>query len=90
MLMRVSMGIHKEDLGLAIETYHLLSRKIFTHATPTLFKAETPRPQINSCFLVIMKDDSISCIYDSLALCAKISEHAGGIGLCSNLGFKIN
>jgi ribonucleoside-diphosphate reductase alpha chain len=74
MLMRVSVGIHKGDIEAAIETYHLMSRKIFTHATPTLFNAGTPRPQMSSCFLLTMKDDSISGIYETLALCAKISK----------------
>lgn len=81
MLMRVSVGIHKEDIDAAIETYHLLSQKWFTHATPTLFNAGTPKPQLSSCFLLTMKDDSIDGIYDTLKQCAKISQSAGGIGL---------
>ncbi|GGF51159.1 ribonucleoside-diphosphate reductase subunit alpha [Echinicola rosea] len=81
MLMRVAIGIHKEDLDAAIETYHLLSEKWFTHATPTLFNAGTPKPQLSSCFLLTMKDDSIDGIYDTLKQCAKISQSAGGIGL---------
>lgn len=81
MLMRVAIGIHKEDLEAAIETYHLLSEKWFTHATPTLFNAGTPKPQLSSCFLLTMKDDSIDGIYDTLKQCAKISQSAGGIGL---------
>jgi ribonucleoside-diphosphate reductase alpha chain len=81
MLMRVSIGIHKEDIEAAIETYHLLSQKWFTHATPTLFNAGTPKPQLSSCFLLTMKDDSIDGIYDTLKQCAKISQSAGGIGL---------
>jgi len=81
MLMRVAIGIHKEDLDAAIETYHLLSQKWFTHATPTLFNAGTPKPQLSSCFLLTMKDDSIDGIYDTLKQCAKISQSAGGIGL---------
>ncbi|MCC5938500.1 MAG: ribonucleoside-diphosphate reductase subunit alpha [Lunatimonas sp.] len=81
MLMRVAIGIHKEDLEAAIETYHLLSQKWFTHATPTLFNAGTPKPQLSSCFLLTMKDDSIDGIYDTLKQCAKISQSAGGIGL---------
>ncbi len=81
MLMRVSIGIHKEDIDAAIETYHLLSQKWFTHATPTLFNAGTPKPQLSSCFLLTMKDDSIDGIYDTLKQCAKISQSAGGIGL---------
>ncbi|KYG77659.1 MULTISPECIES: ribonucleoside-diphosphate reductase subunit alpha [Roseivirga] len=81
MLMRVSVGIHGEDMEKAIETYHLLSEKWFTHATPTLFNAGTPKPQLSSCFLLTMKDDSIDGIYDTLKQCAKISQSAGGIGL---------
>lgn len=81
MLMRVAVGIHKEDIESAIETYNLLSEKWFTHATPTLFNAGTPKPQLSSCFLLTMKDDSIDGIYDTLKNCAKISQSAGGIGL---------
>lgn len=81
MLMRVAVGIHKEDIESAIETYNLLSEKWFTHATPTLFNAGTPKPQLSSCFLLTMKDDSIDGIYDTLKQCAKISQSAGGIGL---------
>jgi ribonucleoside-diphosphate reductase alpha chain len=81
MLMRVAVGIHKEDVDAAIETYHLLSQKWFTHATPTLFNAGTPKAQLSSCFLLTMKDDSIDGIYDTLKQCAKISQSAGGIGL---------
>ncbi|EKB47524.1 ribonucleoside-diphosphate reductase subunit alpha [Cecembia lonarensis] len=81
MLMRVAVGIHKEDIDAAIETYHLLSQKWFTHATPTLFNAGTPKPQLSSCFLLTMKEDSIDGIYDTLKQCAKISQSAGGIGL---------
>lgn len=81
MLMRVAIGIHKEDIEAAIETYHLLSQKWFTHATPTLFNAGTPKPQLSSCFLLTMKEDSIDGIYDTLKQCAKISQSAGGIGL---------
>jgi len=81
MLMRVAVGIHKENIEAAIETYHLLSQKWFTHATPTLFNAGTPKPQLSSCFLLTMKDDSIDGIYDTLKQCAKISQSAGGIGL---------
>lgn len=81
MLMRVSIGIHKEDIQAAIETYDLMSKKFFTHATPTLFNAGTPKPQMSSCFLLTMKDDSIDGIYDTLKQCAKISQSAGGIGL---------
>ncbi len=81
MIMRVAIGIHKEDLDSAIETYHLMSKKYFTHATPTLFNSGTPKPQMSSCFLLTMKGDSIDGIYDTLKQCAKISQSAGGIGL---------
>ena len=81
MLMRVAIGIHMDDIDAAIETYHLLSQKWFTHATPTLFNAGTPKPQLSSCFLLQVKDDSIDGIYDTLKQCAKISQSAGGIGL---------
>jgi ribonucleoside-diphosphate reductase alpha chain len=81
MLMRVSVGIHLDDLDAAIETYHLMSKKYFTHATPTLFNSGTPKPQMSSCFLLTMKDDSIDGIYDTLKQTAKISQSAGGIGL---------
>lgn len=81
MLMRVSIGIHQEDIDAAIETYNLMSLKYFTHATPTLFNAGTPRPQMSSCFLLQMKEDSIDGIYDTLKETAKISKNAGGIGI---------
>lgn len=81
MLMRVSVGIHKADIASAIETYNLLSEKWFTHATPTLFNAGTPKPQMSSCFLLTMKDDSIEGIYETLKQTALISQSAGGIGL---------
>ncbi len=81
MLMRVSVGIHLNDIAAAIETYELMSKKFFTHATPTLFNAGTPKPQMSSCFLLSMKDDSIDGIYDTLRSTAKISQSAGGIGL---------
>lgn len=81
MLMRVAVGIHQEDIQSAIETYHLLSEKWFTHATPTLYNAGTRKPQLSSCFLLAMKDDSIVGIYDTLKQCAEISQSAGGIGL---------
>ncbi|MBI2272110.1 MAG: ribonucleoside-diphosphate reductase subunit alpha [Bacteroidetes bacterium] len=81
MLMRVSIGIHKDDIDAAIETYNLMSERWFTHATPTLFNAGTPKPQMSSCFLLTTKDDSIDGIYDTLKNCAKISQSAGGIGL---------
>ena len=81
MLMRVAVGIHKDDIDSAIETYNLMSERWFTHATPTLFNAGTPKPQLSSCFLLAMKEDSIEGIYDTLKQCAKISQSAGGIGL---------
>ncbi|WP_295180109.1 ribonucleoside-diphosphate reductase subunit alpha [uncultured Christiangramia sp.] len=81
MLMRVSIGIHPDDLDSAIETYELMSKKFFTHATPTLFNSGTPKPQMSSCFLLSMIDDSIDGIYDTLKQTAKISQSAGGIGL---------
>lgn len=81
MLMRVSVGIHLNDLESVVETYELMSKKYFTHATPTLFNAGTPKPQMSSCFLLAMKDDSIDGIYDTLKNTAKISQSAGGIGL---------
>ncbi len=84
MLMRVAVGIHGEDIEAAVETYNLLSEKWFTHATPTLFNAGTPKPQLSSCFLLTMKEDSIEGIYDTLKQCAKISQSAGGIGLSAH------
>jgi len=81
LFMRVSIGIHKEDIDSAIKTYHLMSERWFTHATPTLFNSGTPKPQMSSCFLLTMKDDSIEGIYDTLKQTAKISQSAGGIGL---------
>ncbi|HHC80605.1 MAG TPA: ribonucleoside-diphosphate reductase subunit alpha [Flavobacteriia bacterium] len=81
MLMRVSVGIHKEDIDAAVETYELMSKRMFTHATPTLFNAGTPKPQMSSCFLLQMQEDSIDGIYDTLKQTAKISQSAGGIGL---------
>merc|ERR1712166_1490079 len=80
MLMRVAIGIHKEDIDSALQTYDLLSQGWFTHATPTLFNAGTPTPQLSSCFLIQLKDDSIDGIYDTLKTCALISKSAGGIG----------
>jgi ribonucleoside-diphosphate reductase subunit M1 len=86
MLMRVALGIHGEDLGSALETYDLMSRQYFIHATPTLYNAGTPNPQLSSCFLLTMKEDSIDGIYDTLKQCAVISKYAGGIGLsCHNI-----
>jgi ribonucleoside-diphosphate reductase alpha chain len=84
MLMRVAVGIHKDDIDSAIKTYNLMSEKWFTHATPTLFNAGTPKPQMSSCFLLTMKEDSIDGIYDTLKQCAKISQSAGGIGLAAH------
>jgi len=81
MIMRVAVGIHGNDLDRVIETYNLMSERYFTHASPTLFNAGTPHPQLSSCFLVCMKDDSIEGIYDTLKNCAMISKTAGGIGL---------
>lgn len=81
MFMRVAIGIHKEDIDNAIKTYNLMSERWFTHATPTLFNAGTPKPQMSSCFLLTMKEDSIDGIYDTLKQTAKISQSAGGIGL---------
>ncbi|ODQ81548.1 hypothetical protein BABINDRAFT_159824 [Babjeviella inositovora NRRL Y-12698] len=81
LIMRVSIGIHGNDIEKVIETYNLMSQKYFTHASPTLFNAGTPQPQMSSCFLVAMKEDSIEGIYDTLKTCAQISKTAGGIGL---------
>lgn len=81
MYMRVAIGIHKDDIESAIQTYNQMSERWFTHATPTLFNAGTPKPQMSSCFLLTMKDDSIDGIYDTLKQTAKISQSAGGIGL---------
>jgi ribonucleoside-diphosphate reductase alpha chain len=81
MLMRVAVGIHLNDLEAVVETYELMSKKYFTHATPTLFNSGTPKPQMSSCFLLTMKGDSIDGIYDTLKQTAKISQSAGGIGL---------
>lgn len=79
--MRVAVGIHENDIDRAIETYNLMSEKWFIHATPTLFNAGTNRPQLSSCFLIAMRDDSIEGIFDTLKQCAIISKNAGGIGL---------
>uniref|UniRef100_A0A7S3Q061 Ribonucleoside-diphosphate reductase n=1 Tax=Chaetoceros debilis TaxID=122233 RepID=A0A7S3Q061_9STRA len=81
MLMRVSVGIHMDDIPSVLRTYDLLSQRYFTHATPTLFNAGTPNPQMSSCFLLSMKEDSIDGIYDTLKHCAVISKYAGGIGM---------
>ncbi len=84
MLMRVSVGIHGNNIDAAIETYNLMSEKWFIHATPTLFNAGTPRPQLSSCFLLSMTEDSIPGIYETLSRCAKISQSAGGIGISAH------
>ena len=84
MLMRVAIGIHKKDIEAAIETYDLMSQRQFTHATPTLFNAGTPNPQLSSCFLLAMQDDSITGIYDTLKQTAQISQYAGGIGISAH------
>ncbi|KAI8875015.1 ribonucleoside-diphosphate reductase large chain [Backusella circina FSU 941] len=81
LIMRVAVGIHGTDIDAAIETYNLMSEKYFTHASPTLFNAGTPRPQLSSCFLLTMKEDSIEGIYETLKICAQMSKTAGGIGL---------
>ncbi|KAJ6805573.1 ribonucleoside-diphosphate reductase large subunit-like [Iris pallida] len=81
MLMRVSVGIHMDDIDAVVKTYHMMSQRWFTHASPTLFNAGTPRPQLSSCFLICMKEDSIEGIYDTLKECAVISKSAGGIGV---------
>jgi ribonucleoside-diphosphate reductase alpha chain len=81
LFMRVAVGVHKSDIDSVIKTYNLMSERWFTHATPTLFNAGTPKPQMSSCFLLTMKDDSIDGIYDTLKQTAKISQSAGGIGL---------
>ena len=81
MIMRVAVGIHGDDIESAIETYNLMSQKCFTHASPTLFSAGTPQPQLSSCFLIDMKEDSIEGIYDTLKTCAMISKNAGGVGM---------
>lgn len=81
MIMRVALGIHGDDIDAALISYDLMSQKYFTHATPTLYNAGTPHPQLSSCFLLTMKDDSIDGIYDTLKQCAVISKYAGGIGL---------
>lgn len=81
LFMRVAVGIHKNDMEAVINTYHLMSERWFTHATPTLFNAGTPKPQMSSCFLLTMQEDSIDGIYETLKQTAKISQSAGGIGL---------
>jgi ribonucleoside-diphosphate reductase alpha chain len=81
LIMRVSLGIHKNDIDAAIETYQMMSKKYFTHATPTLFNSGTVNPQLSSCFLVAMQDDSIEGIYNTLKQVAQISQYAGGLGV---------
>ena len=81
MIMRAALGIHGKNIDAALETYNLMSEKWFTHATPTLFNAGTPKPQLSSCFLLSMTEDSIPGIFETLTRCAKISQSAGGIGL---------
>jgi len=81
MIMRVALGIHGHDLESAFKTYDLMSSKYFTHATPTLFNAGTPKPQLSSCFLVQMRDDSIEGIYDTVSTCARISKASGSVGM---------
>jgi len=89
MLMRVASGIHCGDVSLTVQTYNLMSQRFFTHATPTLFNAGTPIPQMSSCFLLTIKQDSIEGIYDTLKQCALISKSAGGIGVAvSNVRAK--
>ncbi|KAI3825821.1 hypothetical protein L1987_07476 [Smallanthus sonchifolius] len=91
MLMRVAVGIHKDDIDSVIKTYHLMSQRWFTHASPTLFNAGTPRPQLGSCFLLCTKDDSIEGIYDTLKECAVISKSASGIGVSvHNIRWKLH
>lgn len=77
----VACGIHAGDIDRVVETYNLMSEKWFTHASPTLFNAGTPHPQLSSCFLLTMTEDSIEGIYETLKRCALISKTAGGIGL---------
>eukprot|EP00730_Choanoeca_flexa_P011718 TRINITY_DN2771_c0_g1_i1.p1 TRINITY_DN2771_c0_g1~~TRINITY_DN2771_c0_g1_i1.p1 ORF type:complete len:807 (+),score=259.20 TRINITY_DN2771_c0_g1_i1:68-2422(+) len=81
MFMRVAVGIHKDNMDKVVETYNYMSEGFFTHASPTLFNSGTPTPQMSSCFLVSMKEDSIKGIYETLTTCALISKTAGGIGL---------
>ncbi|CAM6111256.1 unnamed protein product [Calypogeia fissa] len=81
LVMRVAIGIHKTDIDAAVKSYHMMSQRWFTHGSPTLFNASTPRPQLSSCFLTCIKDDSIEGIYDTLKECAEVSKSAGGIGL---------
>jgi len=81
LFMRVSIGIHGKDIPAVLETYDMMSQGFFIHATPTLFNAGTPRPQMSSCFLIANKGDSIDGIYGTLTECAQISKWAGGIGM---------
>ena len=89
MLMRVAIGIHGEDIEAAIETYNMMSEKLFTHASPTMFNAATPRPQLSSCFLLTMASDSIEGIYDTLKHCALISKSAGNLFHQSFVAFQL-
>ena len=84
MIMRVALGIHKRDIDSVIETYHMISERWFTHATPTLFNAGTPKPQMSSCFVLCMQDDSIQGIYETLRQTALISKSAGGVGIAAH------
>ena len=89
MWLRVAVGLHGDDMENVRKTYHLMSQKKFTHATPTLFNSGTPRPQLSSCFLLAMDEDSIDCIYDTITECAHISKWSGGIGVaCSKIRAK--
>lgn len=81
MLMRVAVGIHGDNIEHVLQTYNMMSKRLFTHASPTLFNSGTNRPQLSSCFLVAMKDDSIEGIFETLTQCALISKCAGGIGI---------
>jgi ribonucleoside-diphosphate reductase alpha chain len=81
MFLRAAVGIHKEDIKSAVQTYELMSEKWFIHATPTLFNSGTPKPQLSSCFLLSVTDDSIPGIFETLSRCARISQSAGGIGV---------
>jgi len=90
MLMRVAVGIHGDDIDRVVDTYEGLSRRYFTHATPTLFNAGTNTPQMSSCFLLTMKEDSIDGIYETLKNCAIISKYAGGIGLAATIFVLVN
>lgn len=81
MLMRVAVGIHRADIAAACETYRLMSERRYIHASPALFNAGTPRPQLSSCFLAAMKEDSVEGVCDTLKECASIAKASGGVGL---------